>query len=240
MVCKRCGCALPTGSKFCPQCGEAVVKECPKCGAVLAETVMFCPCCGTKVSDDETALESLVRDNSDSSNAETDLKASRETKKKVWWIIPALIIIILIFIPKGSKEAMVKFSHINISETGWGNLTVTLSATNFSDTAIKNLEIAFMAWDENGLPVLIPDNPIYYDTGYLYEGSFDAVNIPANGTEEIQFDIWCELYDIRHVMPVVVSYENYNGKVWKNSKMKSLKKMAGEQMKNVEGIYTME
>lgn len=83
MKCRKCGCELTGDEKFCPICGEAVVKECPKCGAVLAETVMFCPCCGTKVEKanmerDESALENCTNNVSNSvpqsNNVQTEVK----------------------------------------------------------------------------------------------------------------------------------------------------------------------
>jgi len=52
--CGKCGADVPTGTKFCPQCGEKMgsngVSTCVNCGAVLMPGAKFCPECGTKVS----------------------------------------------------------------------------------------------------------------------------------------------------------------------------------------------
>jgi membrane protease subunit (stomatin/prohibitin family) len=48
--CPKCGRPLENpGAKFCPHCGEALVRRCGACQAELAEAVTFCPQCGAKV-----------------------------------------------------------------------------------------------------------------------------------------------------------------------------------------------
>lgn len=51
MICKRCGSELKPQAKFCPKCGEKVVKPeyCPNCGKVLESGVKFCSSCGTPI-----------------------------------------------------------------------------------------------------------------------------------------------------------------------------------------------
>lgn len=50
--CSQCGAPAPAGSKFCTQCGGAVVQPardvCPNCGAAVG-SAKFCPECGTKI-----------------------------------------------------------------------------------------------------------------------------------------------------------------------------------------------
>ena len=50
----KCGKDVPEGTKFCPECGEKVVKpgtaSCPKCSAEVAEGTKFCPGCGNKMT----------------------------------------------------------------------------------------------------------------------------------------------------------------------------------------------
>jgi membrane protease subunit (stomatin/prohibitin family) len=48
MDCPKCGATIPAGSKFCPECGEPLVKKCAKCGAALPAGTKFCPECGEK------------------------------------------------------------------------------------------------------------------------------------------------------------------------------------------------
>jgi len=46
----KCGATIPENSKFCPECGEPVVKDkfCSNCGVKISATAKFCPDCGTK------------------------------------------------------------------------------------------------------------------------------------------------------------------------------------------------
>ena len=50
-VCPKCNANVPSGSKFCPECGEKMPtkKFCPACGAKLEGTGKFCPECGAKL-----------------------------------------------------------------------------------------------------------------------------------------------------------------------------------------------
>jgi membrane protease subunit (stomatin/prohibitin family) len=47
IACPKCATQIPADSKFCPSCGQALVKACAKCGAELAADAKFCPQCGT-------------------------------------------------------------------------------------------------------------------------------------------------------------------------------------------------
>jgi uncharacterized OB-fold protein len=48
--CPKCGVALTTNAKFCPECGERLEDpKCKKCGTVLPPKSKFCPDCGEKV-----------------------------------------------------------------------------------------------------------------------------------------------------------------------------------------------
>ena len=55
--CGKCGTQLSEGVKFCPKCGEEIIKNCgnelnerekfcPKCGAQMSNKAKFCPKCG--------------------------------------------------------------------------------------------------------------------------------------------------------------------------------------------------
>ena len=46
-ICGKCGAALPTGAKFCMECGSELQPVCAKCGAALPAGAKFCMECGT-------------------------------------------------------------------------------------------------------------------------------------------------------------------------------------------------
>ena len=50
-VCKNCGHTLPSGAKFCLECGAKVDVEakCPSCGKDIPSGSKFCPECGAKI-----------------------------------------------------------------------------------------------------------------------------------------------------------------------------------------------
>ncbi len=47
--CPKCKADVPSGSKFCPACGAKIVTNCPKCNAELQPGAKFCPSCGEKI-----------------------------------------------------------------------------------------------------------------------------------------------------------------------------------------------
>ena len=49
IVCPSCGASNQEGSKFCDQCGKALVKTCPSCSEVISENALYCPKCGTRL-----------------------------------------------------------------------------------------------------------------------------------------------------------------------------------------------
>ncbi len=50
LICPGCRATVPMNSKFCPECGFALVRNCPKCGNPLEPTAKFCPECGERIS----------------------------------------------------------------------------------------------------------------------------------------------------------------------------------------------
>jgi membrane protease subunit (stomatin/prohibitin family) len=47
--CAKCGQMIPSGTKFCPHCGESQTGACPSCNASVATNTKFCANCGTKL-----------------------------------------------------------------------------------------------------------------------------------------------------------------------------------------------
>lgn len=46
--CAKCGTPLQAGAKFCPECGAPTMLKCAKCGAAIQPGAKFCPECGSK------------------------------------------------------------------------------------------------------------------------------------------------------------------------------------------------
>jgi membrane protease subunit (stomatin/prohibitin family) len=48
--CPACGTEVPTGAKFCIECGQTLIARCTKCGTALQTGAKFCPECGERVA----------------------------------------------------------------------------------------------------------------------------------------------------------------------------------------------
>lgn len=57
-ICWKCGEIIPLG-KFCPVCGQALVRECPKCKKEYSTQYDICPNCGTNRIDYKKEQERL-------------------------------------------------------------------------------------------------------------------------------------------------------------------------------------
>ena len=198
---------------------------CANCGAKIKEGDVFCQYCGTKVQDGDMPLKK-----------DTELK-----KKKLKWLILLIAVVtVWLFITKQKDEAEIIISGIRISETVWGNLEVTLTFENQMDEAVKDIEFLFMAWDENKLPVTVPDNFVYSDHPYYQDVLYEAANIPAGGKQKTTISVWNDLGKIHYVKPIVVSYTGYNGKTWEHPDAEALKKyLAGSELKRSD-VFEME
>src|SRR5258705_4825292 len=62
MQCTNCAAEVPEQTKFCGQCGGAVVRRCLACGAANPALNKFCGDCGTKLRVDSPALVPTARD----------------------------------------------------------------------------------------------------------------------------------------------------------------------------------
>ena len=49
MQCLACKADIPEGSKFCPECGAALLGHCPSCGIAHPASAKFCAECGHKL-----------------------------------------------------------------------------------------------------------------------------------------------------------------------------------------------
>ena len=48
MICPTCGMKTPKG-KFCMECGQPLINKCPNCGNEIPTGAKFCPECGTRM-----------------------------------------------------------------------------------------------------------------------------------------------------------------------------------------------
>jgi len=92
---------------------------------------------------------------------------------------------------------------------------------NNTEEDIKNAVVGFVAWDENNLPVKIQGQFDFSNGSYLAQVNYDEINLIPGGTfgDSAGFKL-NENNTIDTVKAIVVSYETFDGKSWKNPLLK--------------------
>lgn len=82
---------------------------------------------------------------------------------------------------------------------------------------IKDAVVAFVAWDNNNLPVKIEGQHSFGDNSYVCEVNYSDINLAAGNTygESSGYPI-DENCNIATFKAIVVSYETFEGKTWNN------------------------
>lgn len=89
--------------------------------------------------------------------------------------------------------------------------------TNDSDRDIKDAVVAFVAWDENGLPVNIKGQFDFTNGSYVKKVNYAGINlIPGKSFGENQGFSLEENNKIETFLAIVVSYEDFDGNTWEN------------------------
>jgi len=88
---------------------------------------------------------------------------------------------------------------------------------NDTKVDIKNAVVAFVAWDENKLPVKVKGSFDFSDGSYVQLVNYNDINlIPgASYGNDSGFEI-DETNRIQHFKAIIVSYESFEGTNWEN------------------------
>lgn len=88
---------------------------------------------------------------------------------------------------------------------------------NNSGEDIRNAVIAFVAWDENELPLKLEGSIDFSDGSYIKMVSYDDINLIDGETfgEESGFELDSN-NDIQDFKAIVYSYETFEGEEWEN------------------------
>lgn len=88
---------------------------------------------------------------------------------------------------------------------------------NNSSSDIKNAVVAFVAWDNNDLPVKIKANIDFTDGAYIREVNYSDINLVpgAQYGDSSGFEI-AEDLNIEKFEAICVSYESFDGSAWTN------------------------
>ena len=89
--------------------------------------------------------------------------------------------------------------------------------TNKSNSDLKNAVVAFVAWDENNLPVKIAGQYDYNGGSYVKKCNYSDINLVSGksygSTSGLPLD---EDNNIDKFKAIVVSYETFDGETWEN------------------------
>ncbi|MBO6231220.1 MAG: zinc ribbon domain-containing protein [Ruminiclostridium sp.] len=91
MLCRNCSHPLPSGSAYCPYCGQKQVTRvsCPQCGAIIPEGAVFCMRCGTDITKKTSEERSFIMQPDSEGEPfyrkwTADHKQLAETKRITW------------------------------------------------------------------------------------------------------------------------------------------------------------
>lgn len=88
---------------------------------------------------------------------------------------------------------------------------------NDTDLDIKNAVVAFVAWDENRLPVPIKGNMDFTDGSYVKLVDYNDINlVPGKSYGQDSGYGLDEYHRIKSFKAMVVSYESFDGTTWEN------------------------
>jgi len=89
---------------------------------------------------------------------------------------------------------------------------------NDSEYDIKNAVIAYVAWDNNNLPVKIKGKYDYGDLTYVKQCDFDDINLVPGASygEDSGMALAHDCDSIKTFKAILVSYETFDGETWSN------------------------
>ncbi|NLD17629.1 MAG: hypothetical protein GX666_08625 [Tissierellia bacterium] len=97
---------------------------------------------------------------------------------------------------------------------------------NNTSLDIKDAEVAFVAWDENDLPIKIEGQLDFYGGNYYKRVSYSDINLVPN--EVFGYDYGYALSDsmkISRLQAIALSFETFNGEKWENPYTKEFKEL---------------
>ncbi len=89
---------------------------------------------------------------------------------------------------------------------------------NNSEDDLKNVTVAFAAWDANNLPVLLKGQMDFEGAAYIKRGNYNGINLVPGGSfgEKTGLGLDQSVTGIVTVKAMVVSYETFDGTKWEN------------------------
>lgn len=111
-------------------------------------------------------------------------------------------------------------------------------AKNNTNTDIRDITYAYVAWDRNGLPLRIKGSIDFSDGQYVYGGKGENVNVAPGETfgQGYGFEIDSDMDEVYTMKAIIVDYEGFNGEKWTNPLYREFKNIyEGKRLADIEG-----
>lgn len=208
MICKKCGQELPSGAKFCTNCGKKIeetseFKVCPKCGAKCKKDAKFCTTCGYAFGDNV---------NVDSGDGKIGAAIKKPSNQKIiQYVALGVLGLLLIFV-------LLKMGSCIF---GGGKLTESKAEEIVDDfvDALFDFDIKKMAkytvYDSDSLERIISD------------GDMRSLNALKN-LKDTMVDIGVDV----DIVPGTLQFSDDKKEAWADCEMQMEYKMMGEEYKD--------
>lgn len=208
MICKKCGQELPSGAKFCTNCGEKIketseFKVCPKCGAKYKKDAKFCTTCGY-------AFGGNVNVGSGDGKIEAAIKKP-SNQKIIQYVALGVLGLLLIFV----------LFKMGSCIFGGGKLTESKAEEIVDDfvDALFDFDVKKMAkytvYDSYSLERIISDGDMR---------SLNALKNLKDTMVDIDVDV--------DIVPGTLQFSDDKKEAWADFEMKMAYKMMGEEYKD--------
>ena len=89
---------------------------------------------------------------------------------------------------------------------------------NNTEHDIKNAVVAFLAWDDNNLPLLIKSQFDFNAAAYVMRANYSGINMVPGSTfgEKTGVKLNESINGVATVKAIVMSYETFDGDTWSN------------------------
>lgn len=230
MKCAQCGNEIPEGMKFCGMCGAAAATSEPpneestidlKADASVSEShtatvpkrnkrryiIVICTVIVCIIAAVLTLRPLIQQRNEEIAQKNKAIKAG---------IYGSVI--------EGNEVLpldIVAIGHVTQPEDSYADDFLFVDLQNNTESPIKDAVIAFAAWDNNNLPILIEPARSYDAERYIQKVDYTGINLMGGtvcGHEQGGLAITDECSSkITTVKAIVVSYETFDGVVWENT-----------------------
>lgn len=202
MICKKCGQEIPSGAKFCTNCGEKIedtseFKICPKCGEECRKDAKFCTNCGANFDNIENKI-----------SAPADNPANKKLLTFVALGVAALLLIFILF-----KLGSCIFGGGKLTESKAEDIVEEFVDAVF-DFDLKKMA-KYTVYDSESLEQI-------FDKGDMRE--INALKNLKDSMGDLDYDI--------EIVPGTLQFSDDKKEAWADFEMKIKYKMMGEEYKN--------